>query len=63
MPSRIHSRDISSHAGCASCRPDGLERILGALLEERRMQRDLRCLVKVAPDLQPGQISALASGF
>jgi dihydroorotate dehydrogenase len=44
---------------------EGLERILGTLLEERRVL-ERRCgkrvplLVKVAPDLTPEQISALA---
>jgi dihydroorotate dehydrogenase len=44
---------------------DGLERILGALLEERRILegrhgKRVPLLVKVAPDLTPEQISALA---
>jgi dihydroorotate dehydrogenase len=44
---------------------DGLERILGALLEERRVLqarhgKRVPLLVKVAPDLTPEQISALA---
>jgi dihydroorotate dehydrogenase len=44
---------------------DGLERILGALLEERRVLEErhgkrVPLLVKVAPDLTPEQISALA---
>jgi dihydroorotate dehydrogenase len=44
---------------------DGLERILGALLEERRVLQErhgkrVPLLVKVAPDLIPEQISALA---
>jgi dihydroorotate dehydrogenase len=44
---------------------DGLERILGALLEERRVLQGrhgklVPMLVKVAPDLSPEQISALA---
>src|SRR5216684_2002132 len=44
---------------------DGLERILGALLEERsvlqgRYGKRVPMLVKVAPDLTPEQISALA---
>jgi dihydroorotate dehydrogenase len=44
---------------------DGLQRILGSLLEERRVLRarfgkQLPLLVKVAPDLGPEQISALA---
>jgi dihydroorotate dehydrogenase len=44
---------------------DGLERILGALLEERRVLQErhgkrVPLLVKVAPDLTPEQISALA---
>jgi dihydroorotate dehydrogenase len=44
---------------------DGLERILGALLEERRVLegrhgKRVPMLVKVAPDLSPEQISALA---
>jgi dihydroorotate dehydrogenase len=44
---------------------DGLERILGALLEERlvlqqRHGKRVPLLVKVAPDLSPEQISALA---
>jgi dihydroorotate dehydrogenase len=44
---------------------DGLERILGALLEERRILEErhgkrVPLLVKVAPDLTPEQISALA---
>src|ERR1700686_3116403 len=44
---------------------DGLERILGALLEERRILegrhgKRVPLLVKVAPDLTPEEISALA---
>jgi dihydroorotate dehydrogenase len=44
---------------------DGLERILGALLQERhvlqeRHRKRVPLLVKVAPDLTPEQISALA---
>ena len=44
---------------------DGLERILGALLEERRILQGrhgkrVPLLVKVAPDLTPEEISALA---
>jgi dihydroorotate dehydrogenase len=44
---------------------DGLQRILGALLEERRVLQQrhgkrVPLLVKVAPDLVPEQISALA---
>jgi dihydroorotate dehydrogenase len=44
---------------------DGLQRILGALLEERlalqqRFTRRVPLLVKVAPDLSPEQLSALA---
>ena len=44
---------------------EGLDRILGALLEERRVLQErhgkrLPLLVKVAPDLTPEQISALA---
>ncbi|MDP9083732.1 MAG: quinone-dependent dihydroorotate dehydrogenase [Pseudomonadota bacterium] len=44
---------------------DGLDRILGALLQERsalqaRHGKRVPLLVKVAPDLQPEQISALA---
>ncbi len=44
---------------------DGLERILGTLLEERRVLQErygkrVPLLVKVAPDLTPEQISALA---
>jgi dihydroorotate dehydrogenase len=44
---------------------DGLERILGALLEERRVLegrhgKRVPMLVKVAPDLSPEQISVLA---
>jgi dihydroorotate dehydrogenase len=44
---------------------DGLERILGALLTERRVLQErhgkrVPLLVKVAPDLTPEQISALA---
>jgi dihydroorotate dehydrogenase len=47
---------------------DGLERIVGALLEERvrleqQFARRVPLLVKVAPDLEPGQISALASSL
>jgi dihydroorotate dehydrogenase len=45
---------------------DGLQRILGALLEERRMLQErhgrrVPLLVKVAPDLDPEQIFALAA--
>ena len=45
---------------------DGLERILGALLEERRVLQErhgkrVPLLVKIAPDLTPEQISALAA--
>jgi dihydroorotate dehydrogenase len=44
---------------------DGLQRVLGALLEERlnlqqRFARRVPLLVKVAPDLSPEQLSALA---
>jgi dihydroorotate dehydrogenase len=44
---------------------DGLQRILGSLLEERlilqqRFTKRVPLLVKVAPDLSPGQLSALA---
>jgi dihydroorotate dehydrogenase len=44
---------------------DGLQRILGTLLEERltlqqRFTRRVPLLVKVAPDLSPEQVSALA---
>ncbi len=44
---------------------DGLERILGALFEERRLLQErygnrVPLLIKVAPDLAPEQISALA---
>jgi dihydroorotate dehydrogenase len=44
---------------------DGLERILGALLEERsvlqsRFGKRVPLLVKVAPDLEPAQIAALS---
>jgi dihydroorotate dehydrogenase len=44
---------------------DGLQRILGALLEERitlqqRFARSVPLLVKVAPDLSPEQVSTLA---
>lgn len=44
---------------------DGLQRVLGTLLEERlllerRFTRRVPLLVKVAPDLTPGQLSALA---
>jgi dihydroorotate dehydrogenase len=47
---------------------DGLDRIVGALLEERsaleaRFGRRLPLLVKVAPDLEPAQISALGEGL
>jgi dihydroorotate dehydrogenase len=47
---------------------DGLERIVGALLEERvrleqQFGRHVPLLVKVAPDLDPGQISALAASL
>jgi dihydroorotate dehydrogenase len=47
---------------------DGLERIVGALLEERvrlkqQSGRQVPLLVKVAPDLEPAQISALASSL
>jgi dihydroorotate dehydrogenase len=43
---------------------DGLQRILGTLLEERltlqqRFTKRVPLLVKVAPDLNPGQVSAL----
>jgi len=46
--------------------PDGLERILGSLLEERgtlekRYHKRVPLLVKVAPDLDPQQIAALAA--
>jgi dihydroorotate dehydrogenase len=45
---------------------DGLQRILGALLEERRLLQErhgkrVPLLVKVAPDLDPEQIFALAA--
>jgi dihydroorotate dehydrogenase len=45
---------------------DGLQRVLGALLEERRVLQErhgkrVPLLVKVAPDLVPEQISALAA--
>jgi len=48
--------------------PDGLERILGSLLEERgalekRYHKRVPLLVKVAPDLDPQQISALAANL
>jgi dihydroorotate dehydrogenase len=47
---------------------DGLQRILGSLLEERvhlkvRYRKHVPLLVKVAPDLEPEQISALASNL
>ncbi len=47
---------------------DGLERILGALLQERvelgrRHGRLVPLLVKVAPDLEPPQVSALAASL
>ena len=43
---------------------DGLKRILGSLLEARETLagRRVPLLVKIAPDLDPGQISALAAG-
>jgi dihydroorotate dehydrogenase len=46
--------------------PDGLERILGSLLEERgalekRHHKRVPLLVKIAPDLDPQQIAALAA--
>jgi dihydroorotate dehydrogenase len=46
--------------------PDALQRILGALLEERALQQQrygkrVPLLVKVAPDLGPEQISAIAA--
>jgi dihydroorotate dehydrogenase len=46
--------------------PDALQRILGALLEERAVQQQrygkrVPLLVKVAPDLSPEQISAIAA--
>jgi len=47
---------------------DGLDRIVGALLEERnalqgRFGKRVPLLVKVAPDLEPAQISALCEGL
>lgn len=44
---------------------DGLQRILGALLEERltlqqRIGKRVPLLVKVAPDLNPGQVAAIS---
>jgi dihydroorotate dehydrogenase len=47
--------------------PDGLQRILGALLETRAAlvaehAKQVPLLVKIAPDLDPGQIGALAAG-
>jgi dihydroorotate dehydrogenase len=46
--------------------PDALQRILGALLEERAVQQQrygkrVPLLVKVAPDLSPEQIAAIAA--
>jgi dihydroorotate dehydrogenase len=57
-PNTAHLRELQSS--------DGLQRILGALLEERahlkeRHGKQVPLLVKVAPDLEPEQISALAS--
>jgi dihydroorotate dehydrogenase len=48
--------------------PDGLERIVGSLLEaraglEREDGRRVPLLVKVAPDLDAGQVSAIAAGL
>lgn len=48
--------------------PDGLERILSSLLEERvrleeRHHKHVPLLVKVAPDLEPQQISAIAANL
>lgn len=48
--------------------PDGLEKIVGPLLEERlrletRHGRRVPLLVKVAPDLDASQVSALAAGL
>jgi dihydroorotate dehydrogenase len=47
---------------------EGLEKIVGALLEERstleaRFGKRVPLLVKVAPDLEPAQISALGAGL
>jgi dihydroorotate dehydrogenase len=55
-PNTARLRELQAH--------DGLQRILGALLEERRVLQErhgkrLPLLVKVAPDLTPEQISAL----
>jgi dihydroorotate dehydrogenase len=55
-PNTARLRELQAH--------DGLQRILGALLEERRVLQErhgkrLPLLVKVAPDLTPKQISAL----
>jgi dihydroorotate dehydrogenase len=59
-PNTAHLRELQSS--------DGLQRILGALLEERahlkeRHGKQVPLLVKVAPDLEPEQISALASAL
>jgi dihydroorotate dehydrogenase len=56
-PNTARLRELQAH--------DGLERILGTLLEERRVLQErygkrVPLLVKVAPDLAPEQISALA---
>jgi len=56
-PNTARLRELQTHGG--------LQRILGALLEERRVLQErhgkrVPLLVKVAPDLTPEQISALA---
>jgi dihydroorotate dehydrogenase len=56
-PNTARLRELQGH--------DGLQRIVGALLEERRVLQErhgkrVPLLVKVAPDLVPEQISALA---
>src|ERR1700731_4081790 len=56
-PNTVRLRELQAGAG--------LERLLGALLEERRLLEErhgkrVPLLVKVAPDLTPEQISALA---
>jgi len=48
--------------------PDGLQRVLGSLLETRAMlgkdhAKQVPLLVKIAPDLGPGQVAALAAAL